>query len=132
MMDVMDGADRSLVSIIVPVYRAERFLDVCVASLAGQTYRELDIILVDDASPDSCPALCDAWAARDGRIRVAHTSGGGASAARNVGLGMAQGDAVMFVDSDDVHAGDGQRRGHLREEVYRRERQRAADLGHRP
>lgn len=102
MMDVMDGADRPLVSIIVPVYRAERFLDVCVASLAGQTYRELDIILVDDSSPDSCPALCDAWAARDGRIRVAHTSGGGASAARNVGLGMAQGNAMMFVDSDDI------------------------------
>ena len=71
------------ISVIIPVYKVERYLDACVASVAGQTYPDLEIILVDDGSPDNCPALCDAWAAKDARIRVIHRPNGGLSAARN-------------------------------------------------
>ena len=66
-----------LVSIIIPVYKVEKFLDECVASVAAQTYANLEILLVDDGSPDNCPAMCDAWAARDPRIRVIHKPNGG-------------------------------------------------------
>lgn len=91
------------VSIIVPVYKAERFLDECVRSIVGQTYRQLEILLIDDASPDRCPQMCDEWAARDTRVSVVHLKqGGGASAARNAGLDRCSGDYVMFVDSDDI------------------------------
>ena len=75
-----------LVSIIIPVYKVEKFLDECVASVAAQTYANLEILLVDDGSPDNCPAMCDAWAARDPRIRVIHKPNGGLSDARNYGL----------------------------------------------
>lgn len=93
---------RPLVSIVVPVYKAERFLDVCVESLLAQTYSNLELILVDDGSPDDCPRMCDAWADRDPRIVSLHTTNEGASAARNAGKSQAQGDYLMFVDSDDV------------------------------
>ena len=73
------------ISVIVPVYKVEPYLDRCVESIVNQTYRDLEIILVDDGSPDACPAMCDAWAARDERIRVIHTSNGGAARARNLG-----------------------------------------------
>lgn len=89
------------ISVIIPVYKVERYLDACVASVVGQTYPDLEIILVDDGSPDNCPALCDAWAAKDTRIRVIHRSNGGLSAARNSGLGVCTGDYIAFVDSDD-------------------------------
>ncbi len=89
------------ISVIIPVYKVERYLDACVASVAGQTYPDLEIILVDDGSPDNCPALCDAWAAKDTRIRVIHRPNGGLSAARNSGLDIATGDFITFVDSDD-------------------------------
>ena len=69
------------ISVIIPVYKVERYLDACVASVVGQTYPDLEIILVDDGSPDNCPTLCDAWAAKDTRIRVIHRSNGGLSAA---------------------------------------------------
>lgn len=91
-----------LISIIVPVYKVEDYLDDCVASIVGQTYRNLEIILVDDGSPDRCPAICDAWAEKDKRIRVLHRLNRGAAAARNAGLDVAQGEYIGFVDSDDM------------------------------
>ena len=91
----------STISVIIPVYKVERYLDACVASVAGQTYTDLEIILVDDGSPDNCPAMCDAWAAKDTRIRVIHRPNGGLSAARNSGLDVCTGDYIAFVDSDD-------------------------------
>lgn len=90
------------VSVIIPVYKVERYLDACVASVAGQSYADLEIILVDDGSPDRCPALCDAWAAKDPRIRVIHRENGGLSAARNTGIEAARGEFLLFVDSDDL------------------------------
>lgn len=90
-----------LVSIIVPVYGVESYLPECIDSLLAQTYENLEILLVDDGSPDHCPAICDDYAARDKRIRVIHKENGGAASARNVGLDMAQGDFVSLIDSDD-------------------------------
>lgn len=89
------------ISVIVPVYKVEQYLDRCVESIAGQTYRNLEIILVDDGSPDSCPFLCDNWASKDERIKVIHKANGGLSDARNAGLKIATGKYVSFVDSDD-------------------------------
>lgn len=91
----------TVVSIIVPVYKVEQYLDKCVESLTAQTYRDLEIILVDDGSPDGCPELCDLWAKRDSRVRVIHQENRGVSAARNTGLDAATGDYLMFVDPDD-------------------------------
>ncbi len=93
--------EQPLISVIVPVYNVERLLDRCVRSITEQTYRHLEIILVDDGSSDGCPRLCDEWAERDDRIRVIHKPNGGASDARNVGLDAMHGDFVAFVDSDD-------------------------------
>ena len=90
------------VSVIIPVYKVERYLDACVESVARQDFPDLEILLVDDGSPDGCPALCDAWAARDARIRVIHRANGGLSAARNSGIDAATGDFLLFVDSDDL------------------------------
>lgn len=73
-------------SIIVPVYKAEKWLDRCVESILGQTFGDFELILVDDGSPDRCGALCDAYAARDGRVRAVHRPNGGPAAARNTGL----------------------------------------------
>ncbi|PJM75201.1 glycosyltransferase family 2 protein [Bifidobacterium simiarum] len=95
-------SDGDLVSIIVPVYDVEPYLDDCLESVTEQTYRNLQIILVDDGSPDSCPRICDDWAARDPRIRVVHQRNGGLSAARNTGLDVVSGRYVTFIDSDDV------------------------------
>lgn len=80
-----------LVSIIIPVYKVEKFLDECVKSVVAQTYRNLEILLVDDGSPDDCPAMCDAWATRDPRVRVIHKPNGGLSDARNAGIAQATG-----------------------------------------
>lgn len=91
-----------MISIIVPVYNVEPYLDRCVASLVAQTYRDIEIILVDDGSPDHCPAMCDAWAKKDPRIRVLHKPNGGLSDARNAGLAAAHGEWIQFVDSDDL------------------------------
>ena len=93
-----------LVSIIIPVYKVEKFLDECVKSVVAQTYRNLEILLVDDGSPDNCPAMCDAWAARDPRIRVIHKPNGGLSDARNAGIAGATGAYIYFADSDDTVA----------------------------
>ena len=89
------------VSIIVPVYRVEAYLPRCVESIRTQSVDEWEMILVDDGSPDGCPALCDAWAAKDPRIRVIHRKNGGLSAARNSGIAVARGEWLLFVDSDD-------------------------------
>ena len=93
-----------MISVIVPVYGVEAFLDKCVRSIVTQTYRDLEIILVDDESPDKCPAMCDAWAQRDPRIRVLHNRHGGLSDARNKGLEASSGEFIVFVDSDDYLA----------------------------
>ena len=90
-----------LISVIVPVYKVEAYLDRCIRSITEQTYRELEIILVDDGSPDNCPAMCDAWAAKDPRIKVIHKANGGLSDARNAGMAIASGSYIGFVDSDD-------------------------------
>ena len=90
-----------LVSVIVPVYKVEGFLKQCVDSLINQTYHNIEIILVDDGSPDNCPELCDEYAKKDNRIRVIHRENGGLSAARNSGINIANGEYICFVDSDD-------------------------------
>ena len=89
------------ISVIVPVYKTEAYLDRCVASITAQSYSNLEIILVDDGSPDRCPAMCDAWAEKDSRIRVIHKENGGAGSARNAGLSAMTGSWFTFVDSDD-------------------------------
>ena len=91
-----------LISVIVPVYNVEKYLDACVESIVNQTYKELEIILVDDGSPDRCPEMCDAWAKKDSRIKVIHKENGGLSDARNCGMKVAAGDYIGFVDSDDL------------------------------
>ena len=91
-----------LLSVIVPVYNVEDFLDQCLDSIVNQTYRNLEILVVDDGSTDGSGALCDQWAQRDARIRVIHQANGGLSAARNTALDVMSGELVMMVDSDDV------------------------------
>ena len=88
-------------SVIIPVYKVEKYLDECVQSVLAQTYNDFEVILVDDGSPDNCPAMCDAYAASDSRVKVIHKPNGGLSDARNVGLDAAIGDFVVFLDSDD-------------------------------
>ena len=89
------------VSIIVPIYRVEQYLDRCIESIINQTYKNIEIILVDDGSPDNCGRMCDKWAKKDDRIKVIHKENGGLSDARNVGLKEATGQYIAFVDSDD-------------------------------
>lgn len=96
-----------LISVIVPVYNAENYLDKCIESLLEQTYQNLQLILVDDGSPDRCPAICDRYATVDARIQVIHKENGGVSSARNVGLDNADGKYVCFVDSDDIVPANG-------------------------
>lgn len=90
-----------LISVIVPVYKVEPYLDRCVQSIVDQTYRNLEIILIDDGSPDRCGEMCDAWAEKDPRIQVIHKKNGGLSDARNAGMAAATGEYIGFVDSDD-------------------------------
>ena len=92
---------KALVSVIVPVYKVEAYLDRCIQSILNQTYANLEIILVDDGSPDKCPVICDQYAKKDARIKVIHKSNGGLSSARNAGMDIASGDYIAFVDSDD-------------------------------
>ena len=89
------------ISVIVPVYRVEQYLERCVDSILGQTYTDLEVILVDDGSDDSCPEICERYAQKDNRVRVIHRENGGLSAARNTGLAAATGDIISLVDSDD-------------------------------
>ncbi len=93
-----------LISVIVPIYKVEQYLDRCVQSIVDQTYKNLEIILVDDGSPDNCPEMCDAWAQKDKRIKVIHKQNGGLSDARNAGMKIASGQYMAFIDGDDYIA----------------------------
>lgn len=95
---------KRMISVIIPVYKVEDYLDDCVQSVCNQTYSHLEIILVDDGSPDRCPQICDDWAKRDKRIKVIHKENGGLSDARNAGMDIATGEYIAFVDSDDYIA----------------------------
>ena len=89
------------VSVVVPIYKVEKYLDRCVQSLFNQMYENLEIILVDDGSPDNCPAMCDEYAKVDSRVKVVHKPNGGLPDARNAGMDVATGEYLLFVDSDD-------------------------------
>lgn len=91
-----------LVSIIAPIYKVESYLRQCLDSIVSQTYTNLEIILVDDGSPDGCPQICDEYAAKDKRIVVIHKENGGLSDARNAGLDICKGEYIYFIDSDDI------------------------------
>ena len=93
--------DRELISVIIPIYKVEDLLERCVNSVINQTYNNLQIILVDDGSPDNCPKLCDDFAKKDNRILVIHKENGGLSDARNYGIEKAKGKYITFIDSDD-------------------------------
>lgn len=95
-----------LISVIVPVYNVEPYLVQCLDSIIAQTYTNLEIILVDDGSPDNCPAICDSYANSDHRIKVIHKKNGGLSSARNTGLEIATGEYIGYIDSDDYIAPD--------------------------
>ena len=92
---------KSLVSVIVPIYKVEKYLNKCVDSIINQSYKNLEIILVDDGSPDKCGEICDKYAEKDSRVKVIHKENGGLSDARNAGIDIAKGDYLLFVDSDD-------------------------------
>ena len=96
-----------LISVIVPIYNVEKYLYECVDSIINQTYKNLEIILVDDCSPDNCAKICDEYAKRDKRIKVIHKGNGGLSDARNVGMNASSGEYLIFVDSDDYMTNNG-------------------------
>ena len=103
----MGNADKKpLISVIVPVYKVELYLHACVDSILAQTYTNLEIILVDDGSPDNCPAICDEYAVKDQRVRVIHKENGGVSSSRNKAIDICTGEYLTFVDSDDTIAPD--------------------------
>lgn len=95
-----------LISVIVPIYNVEKYLSRCVDSIINQTYKNLEIILVDDGSPDNCPKMCDDYAEKDSRIKVVHKKNGGLSDARNAGMTVASGEYISYIDSDDYVAVD--------------------------
>ena len=95
-----------LISVIIPVYNVENYLNDCLDSVLSQTYKNLEIILVDDGSSDKCPCICDEYAKKDSRIRVIHKENEGVSVARNLGLDVARGDYIGFVDGDDFISKD--------------------------
>lgn len=92
---------KPLVSIIIPIYKVEKYIERCINSILNQTYQNLEIILVDDGSPDGCPVICDKWSLKDNRIKVIHKKNEGLGKARNSGLDIATGEYILFVDSDD-------------------------------
>ncbi len=96
----------NLISVIVPVYNVEKYLDKCIKSIVNQTYQNLEIILIDDGSTDESAKICDLWAEKDERITVIHKANGGVSSARNMGLEHASGDYIGFIDSDDFIEND--------------------------
>ena len=91
-----------LISVIIPIYRVELYLKECIDSVLNQTYKNMEIILVDDGSDDNCPNICDAYKKKDSRIQVIHKKNGGLSDARNAGIEIAKGEYICFIDSDDV------------------------------
>lgn len=90
-----------MISVIVPVYKAEKYLHRCVDSILAQSYTDFELLLIDDGSPDNCGAICDEYAAKDSRVRVFHKDNGGVSSARNLGLNNARGEWITFIDADD-------------------------------
>lgn len=112
-----------LISIVVPIYNVEQYLSQCIDSILEQSYRNIDIILVDDGSPDGCPGICDSYAEKDNRVRVIHQDNSGLSAARNVGLEVAKGSYITFIDSDDYIG------KHFVERLYDVIRRMDADIG---
>lgn len=93
-----------LISVIVPIYKVEKYIDRCVESILAQSFTDFELILVDDGSPDNCPQICDEYAKKDSRIKVVHKQNGGLSDARNAGIDVAKGEWLAFIDSDDyVH-----------------------------
>ena len=88
-------------SVVLPIYNVEKYLNRCLDSVMNQTYKKIEIILVDDGSPDNCPQMCDNWAKVDDRIKVVHKKNAGLGEARNSGLDVATGDYIAFFDSDD-------------------------------
>ena len=97
---------KGVVSVVLPIYNVEKYLSRCLESVVNQSYRKLEIILVDDESPDKCPEICDKWAAKDSRIKVIHKKNGGLGYARNTGIENATGEYICFIDSDDYIASD--------------------------
>ncbi len=95
-----------LFSIVVPIYKVEKYLKCCVESILTQSYDDFELILVDDGSPDNCPQMCDEYAEKDKRVKVVHKENGGHSSARRAGLKIAQGDYIIFIDSDDYVSTD--------------------------
>lgn len=93
-------------SVIVPVYKVEKYLTACIESILGQTFSDFELILVDDGSPDKCPEICDSYKEKDNRIKVVHKSNGGLASARRAGIKVAEGDYVLNVDSDDLIEND--------------------------
>lgn len=97
----MSAEYKPVLSVIVPVYNVEPYLRACVDSILAQTFRDFELILVDDGSTDGCPTICDSYAKLDGRVRVVHKENGGLSSARNAGMHVARGVLLSFIDSDD-------------------------------
>lgn len=110
------------VSVIVPIYNVEPYLDRCLCSLIGQSLTDIEIILVDDGSPDGCPRICDEYARRDLRIKVIHKANEGLGAARNTGLDIAVGEYVAFIDSDDYISAE------TYEVLYKNAQEKDADI----
>lgn len=98
--------DNELITIIVPVYKVEKYIDECISSILNQTYSNIEVILIDDGSPDNCSKICDEYASKDNRIKVFHKKNGGVSDARNYGIEYATGEYLMFIDSDDYIESD--------------------------
>lgn len=95
-----------MISVIVPVYNVEKYLDRCIKSILSQTYKDFELVLIDDGSPDNCPKMCDDYEKIDNRVRVIHKTNGGLSDARNVGTNQAQGEFITYIDSDDYVSKD--------------------------
>lgn len=95
-----------LISVIVPIYNVEKYLARCVDSIVNQTYKDFELILVDDGSPDNSGKICDEYAKKDSRIKVVHKKNGGLSDARNAGMAVATGEYISFIDSDDYVSDD--------------------------
>ena len=112
-----------MISVIVPVYKVEPYLRQCVESVLNQTYRDIEVLLIDDGSPDRCGEICDEYVEKDARVRVFHTENRGLSAARNLGLREANGEYIGFVDSDDWIEPD------MYEVLLRRIQETGADIG---
>lgn len=97
----MQSKNNPLITVVVPIYKVEAYLDECVQSILKQTYSNLEIILVDDGSPDRCGEMCDVYAEKDARVKVIHQKNKGLSGARNSAIDIATGEYITFVDSDD-------------------------------